>query len=1097
MKNMSTMKKLSSSLLLLLSIVILMLSAGKVHANRAAAGDLAYSYLRKDSTVKKIDSIIIRVDTTKSPTGTVIKIDTVYRFDTTFNFFDVYRMTYNFYRDCSGATAEPGTVKVCFFNSCNADQGSVDLPKKTPLGSNGGIVGNGCLPMPLTTCTNPASTIKGFRKWVYEGEVSLPSKCAQWRFVVSITARNLGITNYTAPAASNNMFSEATLNNVIAANSSSPAFNLELIQYMCAGNKHNYAYTGVDADGDILEYSLIDPSTGADNQTTCVIPPFPSSYTFLGSLFPGTSLTSNPFVTTPPLGGSFSLSSTGVMTFSTPALPAQQALMTLLVTKRRGVGGPVVGTVTRDMEFIISTGCASSPINFSYNKPASTATILWAGTPVDTAILCPDDPYHICFDIQSPDPALTFSNVTDNHLTFSPTSASSTLPSPYTGEGTNHISNCFDWTPTPADEGTKYLVVKSEVCKPGNPKFYRLDTIFLEIIRTAYIETNDTFICFGELATLEGFSQGGYGWELSTGGTLGIISPFAKITDVAPSATTTYYLRDSGIRGICARKDNPTLLTNQAEVKVVVVNPKIDAGPDTVMCSYSSLQLNANLLNPQPELTYKYQWSPGKWLTDSTLPNPVLRFPAGTPTSSIPDSITFILKLTPYPDSSCVKYDTMKVDILKGFYILTGDTLAGNTGLGHEGRQKGVSDTIICKGQTITLLGWGDPRYNYIWNPASGVSTPTDFKPGMTITPADTGDLVFSLTAARAGCPDSTKQVRIRIDPNPTVTITDDQTICFGDTINLYADITPDVYTFTKYKFNWAPGGALARADTFFTYFTGYRTEKIVFTVTTPAGCFGKDSAVYTVLPRFFLTPSLDTSICPGDSAQIHVVGDAKLQSVIWKPTTNIDSILSLNPIVNPVFTTDYVVIGLDSNRCVDSATVKVTVYPRALIYLPDTAKIYPGEIYQLDPQGNSLYYTWFPPIGLDNPNIANPKAQPLLNTMYTVKGISDAGCAAVDSIYIFVAPDSYIDVPNAFVPGRTDDNNVFKPVHLGDATLKSFTIYNRWGLKLFESNDINKGWDGSYGGQPQPFGVYVYVLEAVTAKGKVITKQGNVTLVR
>ena len=245
------------------------------------------------------------------------------------------------------------------------------------------------------------------------------------------------------------------------------------------------------------------------------------------------------------------------------------------------------------------------------------------------------------------------------------------------------------------------------------------------------------------------------------------------------------------------------------------------------------------------------------------------------------------------------------------------------------------------------------------------------------------------------------------------------------------------------------------------------------------------------------MTPGNDTSICPGDVAQISVIGDPMLKSVTWKPNINIDSIHSQTPIVAPDYTTNYVVIGVDSNQCVDSAVVKVTVLPRALMYLPDSVTIYPGDTYQIDPQGNVLYYTWFPPVGLDFTTIANPKASPLLNTTYHVKGLTDAGCMVEDSIHIYVAPDSYIDVPNAFVPGRVAPNNVFKPVHLGTATLKSFTVYNRWGVKVFETTNINEGWDGNFGGQPQPYGVYVYVLEAVTAAGKTISKQGNVTLVR
>jgi len=1077
LKNMNTMKKLSSSLLLLLTVVFVLFATSNAKANRAAAGEIAYKWV-SDST---------------------------------------YLLTYTFYRDCIGATPEPNTVNLCYYNTCNLDRGNVTLTKKTPLGANGQPVQNVCAGAAATQCSAPGSTIKGYRKWVYEGTVTLPSKCDSWHFVVSIALRNAGITNYNVPAGSNNLYTESTLNNIDAPTSSSPTFGLDPIQYMCAGEKQHFTYSGTDADGDVLTYSLIDPASAADNQTTCTFPPTPTSYAFGGALS-GTSLINNPFRT----GATFNLdASTGLMSFIPQAATAQLPQLALLVTKRRGT--KVVGTVIREMQFVISSACASAGSAFTVNTAAPSSGVLAAmppGPPTTGVIVCPNVPHRINFSITATAGA-TINNITDNHGTFSATSSTSTVD-PYTGVGTSNVVGNFYWTPVELDEGQQYLVVKSEVCLPGQPKLYRVDSIPIYVTLTVEtIPNKDTFICLGEMArlcalpkTVAGIPTLNYNWcttNTNTAvctGTLGITTATSDCTDVYPSSTTTYLVEITNLPAYCKRlrpgEGLNVLNTNQDEVKVVVVNPKIDAGPDTVMCSYSQLQLNGNLTT-QPELTYVYKWrvnplpgmgsaNPMDFLTDSTIINPICRIPKDYP--FIPDSIEYILQVIPNEKPSCARQDTIRIQILKGFYITTGDQLGTFTGLGHQGRQKGVSDTTICNGQSIAIEGWGDQRYNYVWTPSTGVSTPNAFVPGagMTITP--TGTTTYSLSATRAGCRDSTKLVVINIDPTPTADIGADRSICFGDTINMYATITPDPSVYTKYSYKWSPGGALERADTFFTYFTGYISQKIYFSVQTPAGCTGTDSVTYTVQPRSFLTPSNDTSICPGDVANISVAGDPLLKSVTWKPLTNIDSIHSLTPIVSPTFTTEYVVIGVDSNQCIDSTSVTVTVHPRTLIYLPDSATIYPGDVYELNPQGNSLYYTWFPPIGLDLANIANPKASPLLNTTYYVTGVSDAGCIAKDSIYIFVAPDSYIDIPNAFVPGR-GDNNIFKPLHLGNATLKSFTIYNRWGMKVFESQDINKGWDGNFGGQPQPLGVYVYVLEAVTANGKVITKQGNVTLVR
>jgi gliding motility-associated-like protein len=99
------------------------------------------------------------------------------------------------------------------------------------------------------------------------------------------------------------------------------------------------------------------------------------------------------------------------------------------------------------------------------------------------------------------------------------------------------------------------------------------------------------------------------------------------------------------------------------------------------------------------------------------------------------------------------------------------------------------------------------------------------------------------------------------------------------------------------------------------------------------------------------------------------------------------------------------------------------------------------------------------------------------------------------DSIDIYVALESLLDVPNAFTPGNNGVNDQLKVIRRGSATLKYFSIYNRWGNKVYESSNIDEGWNGNYKGTPQPMGVYVYMVEAYTNTGSKFYKQGNVTL--
>ena len=59
-----------------------------------------------------------------------------------------------------------------------------------------------------------------------------------------------------------------------------------------------------------------------------------------------------------------------------------------------------------------------------------------------------------------------------------------------------------------------------------------------------------------------------------------------------------------------------------------------------------------------------------------------------------------------------------------------------------------------------------------------------------------------------------------------------------------------------------------------------------------------------------------------------------------------------------------------------------------------------------------------------------------------------------------------------------------------------NFRIFNRWGKLVFETTNIDNGWDGSYNGKEQPVGTYVYVIEATTPEEQVMIK-GNISLLR
>jgi gliding motility-associated-like protein len=115
---------------------------------------------------------------------------------------------------------------------------------------------------------------------------------------------------------------------------------------------------------------------------------------------------------------------------------------------------------------------------------------------------------------------------------------------------------------------------------------------------------------------------------------------------------------------------------------------------------------------------------------------------------------------------------------------------------------------------------------------------------------------------------------------------------------------------------------------------------------------------------------------------------------------------------------------------------------------------------------------------------------------IYTVT-VSNVCGTKTDSIHIYDQCDFPIYMPNAFTPNGDRLNDVFRvpPVNLN--RLIQFTIYNRWGKIVFQTNNINKGWDGNVNYIPQQPGIYIYYLQMESLIGKAINQKGTFTLIR
>ncbi len=92
------------------------------------------------------------------------------------------------------------------------------------------------------------------------------------------------------------------------------------------------------------------------------------------------------------------------------------------------------------------------------------------------------------------------------------------------------------------------------------------------------------------------------------------------------------------------------------------------------------------------------------------------------------------------------------------------------------------------------------------------------------------------------------------------------------------------------------------------------------------------------------------------------------------------------------------------------------------------------------------------------------------------------------------VTPTMYIYVPNSFTPNGDGLNDLF---FVQGEAIQTFTmqVFNRWGDLIFESNDVNSGWDGKFNGKLVPQGAYVYKLSASSVTGRRTTKEGTINV--
>lgn len=199
--------------------------------------------------------------------------------------------------------------------------------------------------------------------------------------------------------------------------------------------------------------------------------------------------------------------------------------------------------------------------------------------------------------------------------------------------------------------------------------------------------------------------------------------------------------------------------------------------------------------------------------------------------------------------------------------------------------------------------------------------------------------------------------------------------------------------------------------------------------------------------------------------------------------------------------TYEITLIGSDPNSCngADTAMASITIYeqPEAFFtHLPDEY-LWAGEMVTFDNLSTpGMEYEWdlggelisneFEPV---HSFLPGDSIEVCLTAINPEGGCSDTYCN-------WVLQFSDFGVPGAFSPngdGVNDDLGI-PPFGLPRMRL---LVFNRWGQKIFDNDPRHHRWDGTYNGQPQELGVYLWMIDATDNFGRDIVLKGDVTLIR
>lgn len=253
-------------------------------------------------------------------------------------------------------------------------------------------------------------------------------------------------------------------------------------------------------------------------------------------------------------------------------------------------------------------------------------------------------------------------------------------------------------------------------------------------------------------------------------------------------------------------------------------------------------------------------------------------------------------------------------------------------------------------------------------------------------------------------------------------------------------------------------------------------------------GCVLKDSLEINISKaKTAFKIDRDSLLCPGKSSVLKA--PKGFASYLWKNNSTADTLIITKAGLYSLTATDSCGNIFKDSLQVNLMDTSFALPPRQHLCITDTLYI------KVPKQAAAI--TWQPATnGLVRHNFL--QLFPDYNTRYSIRLAFAENCAVQKNIDITVAPcPETIFFPNSFTPNRDGLNDLFQPSISSALTYYHLQIYNRYGQKVFETNNPHKGWDGTIAGIPQNSGGFIWICRYQFANKAMMQQKGSCILIR